>query len=313
VLNLRAGQASGHPLVKEGSYAVSNAAFGSRLKDITLLFKIRLTLTVVISAVLGYFFAVSGAAFSMVDLLVLIMGGFLVTGASNGLNQVIERRLDAKMDRTAARPIARGEMSAIEGILISTISGMIGIALLFVFLNPLSGILGAMALFFYVALYTPLKRVSPLAVFVGAFPGAIPPMLGWVTCTGSFGIEPGILFAVQFMWQFPHFWAIAWVVDEDYKKAGFSLLPSKGGRDRSSAFQILLYSAFLVPVSMLPWTFEMSGVISMIIAAICGLGMTWLAMDLYRGRERAQAKKLMFASFIYLPVVLLSFVLDKIV
>ena len=248
----------------------------------------------------------------MLDLSVLLIAGFLVTGASNGLNQVIERKLDAQMDRTSARPLARGEMSPLEGIVISSLAGSIGVFLLWAFLNPLSGILGAMALFFYVALYTPMKRLSPLAVFVGAFPGAIPPMLGWVACTGTFGVEPGILFAIQFMWQFPHFWAIAWVVDEDYKKAGFRLLPSKGGRDGSSAFQILLYSVFLIPVGMLPWTFGMSGVVSMVIAMLSGVCMSWFAVKLYRSHDTVSAKHLMFASFLYLPVVFLSYVIDKV-
>lgn len=312
MLNLPLGSSAAINLIREGSYAVPKSAFSSRLKDIALLFKLRLTITVVISAVLGYLLAAGGSTFSYFELLVLIGGGILVSGASNGLNQVIERKLDAKMDRTAARPLARGEMSPIEGILISGIAGLIGVAVLWVFLNPLSGILGAMALFFYTALYTPMKRISPLAVFVGAIPGAIPPMLGWVACTGTFGLEPGILFVIQFMWQFPHFWAIAWVVDDDYKKAGFRLLPSKGGRDSSSAFQILLYSVFLIPVAMLPWVFDMSGSVSMVIAVVCGMAMSWFALDLYNKRGIPQAKKLMFASFVYLPIVFLVYVLDKI-
>ena len=309
---MRLGSSAATTLIREGSYAIPKPTFSSRLKDIAVLFKMRLTVTVVISAVLGYLLAATGGSFSYFELVVLMAGGILVSGASNGFNQVIERKLDAKMDRTSARPLARGEMSPIEGILISSVAGIIGIVLLWVFLNPLSGILGAMALFFYVALYTPMKRISPLAVFVGAIPGAIPPMLGWVACTGTFGLEPGILFVVQFMWQFPHFWAIAWVVDDDYKKAGFRLLPSKDGRDGSSAFQILLYSVFLIPVAMLPWVFDMSGLVSMVIAVLCGMGMSWFAKDLYNKRGIPQAKKLMFASFIYLPIVLLVFVLDKI-
>lgn len=298
-------------LIDNGPYTATQATFSTKLKDILVLFKIRLTVSVVVSAILGYLFAAGATTFSAIDLIVLLVGGILVTGASNGLNQVIERKLDAKMVRTADRPLARGEMSPIEGVLISASAGLLGIIMLWVFLNPLSGILGALALASYVALYTPLKRKTPLAVFVGAFPGAIPPMLGWVACTGTFGIEPGILFAIQFMWQFPHFWAIAWVVDDDYKKAGFRLLPSKGGRDAISAFQIVLYSCFLVPVAMLPWAFGMSGIVSLVGSALLGLGMVWFAFSLYRGRGIAEARKLMFASFFYLPLVLLIFVLDK--
>lgn len=298
-------------MIDNGPYVATQATFSTKLKDVVVLFKMRLTISVVISAVLGYFMAAGSAGASTSQLFVLIVGGFLVTGASNGFNQVIERRLDAKMDRTAERPVARGGMSPLEGILISSISGFLGIVLLWVFLNPLSGILSALAMASYVALYTPLKRKTPLAVFVGAFPGAIPPMLGWVASTGHFGVEPGILFAIQFMWQFPHFWAIAWVVDEDYRKAGFRLLPSKGGRDGISAFQILLYSCFLVPVAMLPWAFGMCGPLSLVGSALLGLAMVWYAFKLYRTHLVSDAKKLMFASFFYLPMVLLIFVLDK--
>jgi len=198
-------------------------------------FKLRLSMLVVFSAVLGFFIA-AGSDFSWSLLLFLVVGGFLVTGSSNGFNQIIEKDLDILMERTKGRPLPTGRMNALEGYIVASISGAAGIAILWYGLNPLSGILGALALFIYVMLYTPMKRISPFAVFVGAFPGAIPPMLGWVAFNGSFGLEAGILFAIQFIWQFPHFWAIAWKADEDYSRAGFKLLPSAGGKKSNVSF-----------------------------------------------------------------------------
>jgi heme o synthase len=290
------------------AYSKTKTAALLKLKDIALLTKIRLALVVVISAVSGYLMGYG--TFSLLHFLLLITGGFLVTGASNAFNQAIERNLDRLMDRTSDRPIPAGRMSLNESIYIAfafAIAGLICLALI----NWLSAVLGFLALFMYVAIYTPLKRVTPWAVFVGAFPGAIPPMLGYIAATGKFGLEPGILFAVQFIWQFPHFWAIAWVVDEDYAKAGFSLLPSRGRKDKISAFQIFLYSLFLIPVSMLPWLFEMTGNFSVVAVVILGVLFAWLSFRLLRSCSRKDALTLMFASFIYLPLIQLLYVLDK--
>lgn len=245
----------------------------------------------------------------------LVLGGILLTGASNGFNQLWERDLDRLMKRTFDRPLPAGRMSVLEAWVIAGLSGVAGILILWFFLNPLSGILGAIALFFYVFLYTPLKQHSSLSVFVGAFPGAIPPMLGYVAATGQFGLEPGILFATQFMWQFPHFWAIAWVAHEDYQRAGYKMLPFDGGRTKRSAFQILLYSLFLIPVSILPWALPtqapMVGNLAMTVVLLCGLAFAWLAWRLYQSCDSKDAKILMFASFIYLPIVQLFYVIDK--
>ena len=283
------------------------------MKDLAAFFKIRLTLIVVLSSVLGYFMGSPTANWS--QLIALIVGGILLTGASNGFNQVWERDLDRLMSRTMNRPLPTGRMSVSEGLIIACISGLVGIATLWYFLNTLSGILGAIALFFYVFLYTPMKQKSGLAVFIGAFPGAIPPMLGYVAATGEFGLEPGLLFATQFMWQFPHFWAIAWVVDDDYRKAGYKLLPFEGGRTKASAFQILLYTLFLIPVSLLPWVFPaegpMVGNTALAVVAVSGIAFAWLALKLYRSCTIKDAKILMFASFIYLPIVQLFYVIDK--
>jgi len=285
----------------------------SKLTDYAQFSKFRLTTIVVLSAAIGY---AVGCRFNMplgIDwtrMGWLVLGGFLVTAASNGFNQVIERDLDKLMPRTANRPLAQRRMSVAEGLILATLMGSAGIIILTVFLNPMSGILGALALLLYVLAYTPMKRVSPFAVFVGALPGAIPPMLGWVASTegfGTIGLYAVLLFAVQFMWQFPHFWAIAWVVDEDYKKAGFRMLPS-GERDKASAFQAMVYAAFLIPTSLLPLLFNMpgSGIVSGSITLVCGLFFLWQAWTLYRKCETRAAQRLMFGSFIYLPVVQLA-------
>lgn len=280
-----------------------------KVRDIGLLTKIRLAFVVVLSAVAGYF--MGPGEFSLLQLVWLILGGFLVTGASNAFNQALEHKLDKLMDRTSDRPIPAGRMTRGESIVIATAFAVVGLVCL-AMINWLSAVLGFLALFVYVAIYTPLKQITPWAVFVGAFPGAIPPMLGYIAASGSFGLEPGILFAVQFIWQFPHFWAIAWVVDEDYAKAGFSLLPSIGRTDKSSAFQIFLYSLFLIPASLLPWMFGMTGNWSVAPIAILGVVFAWLAFRLMRTCARKEALVLMFASFIYLPTIQLLYVLDKI-
>lgn len=284
----------------------------AKLREVAVLFKLRLASLVVVSAVLGYLMGVPEGAFSWMSIAGLIVGGTLLTGASNALNQVLEIREDALMRRTADRPLVRGSLSSNEAVLAAFIAGGIGTLMLWLLFGPLTGILGFISLFMYVALYTPLKQYSAWAVFVGAFPGAFPPMLGYVAATGQFGLGPGLLFAMQFMWQFPHFWAIAWVLDEDYRRAGFRLLPSAGGRDRSSAFLILLYTLFVIPVGMLPWVFGFTGMVAMVVAVLAGVVMLVPAWRLYRSRDVRDARKLMFASFIYLPIVQLAYVLDKI-
>jgi heme o synthase len=296
-------------LITENTHTES-ISFPEKVVAYALFIKLRLATLVVISAVLGYLLAAPSV--SWFNLIILIVGGFLVTGSSNGFNQILERNFDKLMKRTESRPLVTGKMSLTEAIVLASLCGVVGVFLLWYFLNPLSGILGLLALFLYVAVYTPLKRVTPFAVFVGAFPGAIPPMLGWVAETGSFGIEPGVLFAMQFIWQFPHFWAIAWVMDEDYKKAGFRLLPSPGGKDKSTAFQMVVYSLFLIPAGMFPWIFGISGIYSAIIAFVAGVLFLLPAIKLFKSLDDKDARTLMFASFLYLPLVQLSYVLDKI-
>lgn len=280
-----------------------------KLKDYAQFVKLRLASIVVFSAFAGYMLAPGQADWHKLS--ILIISGFLVTCASNGFNQIIERGLDALMDRTAKRPLPDNRMSLIEAYTFATILGVVGLVLLFVFINPLSCFLGLLALLSYTLAYTPLKRITPFAVLVGAFPGAIPPLLGWAAATNSIGIGGLILFAIQFMWQFPHFWAIAWVLDDDYKKAGFKLLPSPGGRDKASAFQVLVYSIGLLPISLLPIVFKMSGTIAAVAIIITGVWFLVLSIKLYRSLELKDSRKLMLASFVYLPVVQIALILDK--
>jgi heme o synthase len=281
----------------------------SRLQDYIQLTKFKLAFLVVFSAAMGFMSAPGSIEWS--KLVLLVIGGFLVTGASNGLNQVLERDLDKKMDRTVSRPLPDGRLSVGEAAAVSVIAGITGVIMLGAGINLASGLLGLFALISYAFIYTPLKRKTPFCVFVGAIPGAIPPLLGWVAATGQFGVAAWVLFAIQFLWQFPHFWAIAWVLDDDYKKAGFIMLPT-GKRDKGSALQTLVYTISLFPVGFMPFLFNMSGAISAAVIALATAYFAWCSYGLYQVQTTEAARKLMFASFIYLPVVQLIIMLNKI-
>ncbi|HRO38659.1 MAG TPA: heme o synthase [Flavobacteriales bacterium] len=283
----------------------------AKLKDLALLFKLRVTFLVVLSAMLGYGVGVPTGAFSVVDLLVLGLGGLLVTGSSTAFNEVIEVEQDSRMARTKERPLVSGTMGMAEAITIAVVAGAAGTFLLWSTFGQLTGILSLLSLFIYVALYTPLKRLSPWATFVGAIPGAFPPLLGYVAAAGSFGLAGGLLFAVQFVWQFPHFWAVTWALHDDYAKAGYHLLPSQGGRDRYSAFLVALYTFCLLVTGLLPWAFGITGHWSALLALVLGLVMLFHALRLMRTLALADARRLLFAGFFYLPMVLLAYVLDK--
>ncbi len=300
-------------MLAEETYAEQPQITKSKVSDFFLFIKIRLASSVVFSAAITY--AIFANNVDWLKMCMLVLGGFLVTGASNGFNQVIEKDLDKLMDRTKNRPVAAGRMTVNEGLMVASICGILGISILWFFMNPMSGILGALALVLYAAVYTPLKRVTPFAVFVGAFPGAIPPLLGAVAATDGFGmITFGglVMFTIQFIWQFPHFWAIAWVLDDDYKKAGFKMLPSEQGRSKNSAFQVLVYTFALFPVVLLPFAFKMTGDLSAVVVSVFTIVFSIQAIKLYKSCEIADAKKLMFGSFIYLPLVQLAYLLDKI-
>jgi protoheme IX farnesyltransferase len=295
---------------KLNTHSFTLSMVSAKLRDYVQLVKMRLTLTVVFSAAMGFLLA-STAAVNWGHFWILVSGGFLVVAAANGINQVIEKDYDKLMTRTANRPVATNRMSSLEASVSSMIMGLAGVVMLGHYLNPISGWLGLFAFLSYAFVYTPMKRVSPVAVFIGAFPGAIPPMLGWVAVTGRIDIMAITLFAIQFFWQFPHFWAIAWILDDDYKKAGFRLLPSYKGRDRKSAMQSVLYSLVLIPLSLLPVHLGVSGNIAGGVVLAASILFTWQSYRLYLSCDMKDAKRLMFASFIYLPIVLLAYFIDK--
>lgn len=281
------------------------------LADFKEITKVRLAVSVVFSSVAGYFLGAETLDF--VTVLLLAIGGYCLVGASNAYNQILEKDLDSLMDRTMNRPIPAGRMSVNTAFLIASSLTIIGLVVLYI-INPKTAMFGAISIFLYVSVYTPLKTKTPLAVFVGAIPGAIPFMLGWVAATGSFGIEPGTLFMVQFFWQFPHFWALGWWLFDDYKKGGFFMLPS-GKKDKVTAVQIVTYTLWTILVSLIP-AFGMTGdlFLSPVAAGLVlllGLGMLYYALKLYRTREAKTAKELMFASVSYITLLQIIYVLDK--
>ncbi|MFT6814843.1 MAG: protoheme IX farnesyltransferase [Sphingobacteriales bacterium] len=281
----------------------------TRVSTYIELFKPRLAFLVVFSSSISYLIANGGTA-PWLDIIFLSLGGFLITGGANGLNQVIEMKQDAIMDRTKDRPIPTGRLLPSEAAIVSLLAAFTGIAILFTSVNAFSALLGTIALLLYVVVYTPLKKHTSLAVFVGAIPGAMPPLIGWVAATGTLNYFGVMLFAIQFIWQFPHFWAIAWRLHDDYKKVGYHLLPSKGGRNKNSAFQIVLYSLVLIPVSLLPVKFELGGWITLIVSVIAGLFLFGYSVVLYKKLDISSASKVMFASLLYLPIVQLSLLID---
>lgn len=292
------------------SSALLTNTSSSRLKDYVMLMKLRLSSSVVFSSLTGYLLG----AHNIIawEIIALVLGGILVTGAANAFNQVMEKEQDALMSRTANRPVASGRLSIAEGLIIAFVLLISGSVLL-LSLNFLTFIFGLASVVLYALVYTPLKGKTAFAVFVGAFPGAIPIMLGWVAATNSFGVEPGTLFAWQFLWQFPHFWAIAWLLHKDYLKAGYVLLPS-GNPDRRSAFQALLYSAGLMLLILLPYlglagSFTVSGTATMMIALL-GLILIFRAFVLFKRLDNTAARKLMLYSIFYLTVTQIVWVID---
>lgn len=272
------------------------------MKDFKNLVKLRLTLLVVFSASISYLIAEeSREDIHWINWIKLVIGGFLVTSAANGFNEIIEKDLDKLMTRTADRPLPSGRMTNGQALVLSIMMGIFGTYLLGS-LNLTTGLLSVFSILFYAFIYTPLKRKSPIAVFVGAIPGALPPLIGYVAAHGKIDHIALILFAIQFVWQFPHFWAIAWVLDDDYKKAGFRLLPTTK-RDKISAGITLLSTIILIPVSLLPTIYGFGGYTIAGVSLIAGILFMYYAFKLYLDLEVKSAQKLMFASFIYLPIV----------
>ena len=287
------------------------AAFKQKIEDYKVLVKHRLNLLVVFSAAMAYITTVQGA-FSWRELMTLSLGGFLVTGASNALNEVLEKDYDKQMKRTENRPLATGRMTTSEAVLAAGLMSLVGLMLLALF-NPLTVLLGSLSLISYAFVYTPMKRVSPIAVLIGAFPGALPVLIGSVAVTGTITPLGMSLFAIQFLWQFPHFWAIAWLADEDYKAAGFNLLPSKEGKlDSSVGWNSFMYTLFMIPASVAPFALGKTGAVSAIVLGVAAVVFAYFAFQLYKKCSREAARQLMFCSFFYLPIAQIALVLDKI-
>jgi protoheme IX farnesyltransferase len=285
-----------------------------KVKDYLQLMKFTLSFTVVFSCVICYLL-VPGILYDWTRIILLFIAGLLVTGSANTINQAAERETDALMKRTAKRPVASGRMSANEAYGFAFITGFLGVWLMYMFFNLESALLSIFSLFLYGFIYTPLKKVNSLAVLVGAFPGALPCLIGWVagfTNGEVINWEGGLaLFALQFLWQFPHFWAIAWVAHTDYSKAGFKLLPSDRGPTQFTALQTILYALLMVPVGMLPYRLGISGQVSMFIVLLCNLFIVLQCVRLYIAMDVKAARRVMFSSYIYLPIVLLALLADK--
>ncbi|WP_394747320.1 heme o synthase [Spongiimicrobium salis] len=277
-------------------------------KEIT---KARLAISVVFSSIAGYLLGAPEIHFSA--LFLLAFGGYCMVGASNAFNQIVEKDLDVLMNRTKNRPIPAGRMSVNAALTLAVILTLLGVVSLYV-LNPKTAMFGAISIFLYASVYTPLKTKTPLAVFVGAFPGAIPFMLGWVAATNDFGIEPGTLFMIQFFWQFPHFWALGWMLDEDYKKGGFKMLPT-GKKDKGTALQIIMYTIWMLVISVIP-AFGITGalhlsVVAAILIFLMGMVMLFFAFKLYEKRDNKTARQLMLASVSYITLMQIVYVADK--
>lgn len=279
--------------------------------DFKQLTKVGLSLSVVFSSVAGYLLATESINYT--TLLLLIVGGYLMVGASNAFNQIIEKDTDALMSRTMNRPLPTGRMSVQQAFIIAVLFTLVGIGILYT-INPKSALFGAISIFLYTCAYTPLKAVSPLAVFVGAFPGAIPFMLGWVAATNKFGIEAGFLFLIQFFWQFPHFWAIGWLQFEEYKKAGFYMLPMNK-KNTGAIKQIIFYTLIMICVSIIP-VLRVTGKfyiypLTAVIVALLGCIMLYYSLQLYKSKSNTDARKLMLSSVLYITVVQIVYVIDN--
>ena len=285
--------------------------FAYKAKAFWELLKPRLSMLVAFSVAFGYGLATRGEM-DWVILSTLTLAAFLLSGASVAVNQVIEKDYDKLMERTKSRPIPTNRLSVSEALIFAGLCGLVSFFLLWRFTNVLTLALSVVSMLLYCFAYTPLKRVGPIAVFVGAIPGALPPLLGWVAASGAITHEAMIMFGIQFIWQFPHFWAIAWVADDDYKKAGFKLLPSGGGRDLNTAIQIMIYTMFLIPFGLLPAKFGITGLDSAIVATVCGIAFFAQTFSLMKTGSRQSALRIMFGSFLYLPIVQIAYLLDKI-
>lgn len=296
------------------STTTNNFSLKSLYTDFTEITKARLAVSVVFSSIAGYLLGFDNEnPFQWSVLIMLCIGGYCMVGASNAFNQIIEKDLDVLMDRTKNRPVPSGRMSVNTAFIIACALTILGLAILYS-INPKTAMFGAISIFLYTSIYTPLKTKTPLSVFVGAFPGAIPFMLGWVAATNNFGIEAGTLFMIQFFWQFPHFWAIGWFLYEDYEKAGFFMLPT-GKKDKATATQILLYTIWLIVASLLP-SLGFTGKLfitpyAAVAVFLLGIWMLYYGMKLYKSREAKAARTLMLVSVSYITLLQIIYIADK--
>jgi len=288
-----------------------------RVRDYNQLLKPNLSGMVVFSSVIGYLMA-PNIDFRWLDMrtwqhiITLFAGGMLVTGGANTINQILEKDSDALMQRTRLRPLPDGRMHQIEAWVFAICTGLAGAALLSFYFNIQAGLLSFFSLLLYAFVYTPLKKVHPIAVLVGAVPGALPPLIGWVAATGTLSLGGWILFMLQFFWQFPHFWAIAYVAFDDYNLAGIRMLPTREKETKFTGFQCMIYSFALIPMAIMPYYTGLTGLGGMIVCLLAGVMYLTASIVFFKNNDYKSARRVMFASFIYLPTILLALIIDKI-
>ena len=283
----------------------------AKLRDYMLLIKFTLSFTVVFSCVICYLLAPKVVEYDWSMIILLFVAGMLITGSANAINQAVEKDTDALMKRTSKRPVANGSMSQNEAYAFAIIAGIVGVAMMWYYFNLSSALVSAFSLFLYAFIYTPLKKINSIAVLIGALPGALPCLIGWVAGNDDFSLGGWVLFGMQFLWQFPHFWAIAWVAHTDYTKAGFKLLPADKGPTKFTAIQTITYSVLMIPIGMVPYFIGLTGITSLWIVLVCNLFMVVQSARLYKEMDVKAARRVMFSSYIYLPIVLLALLADK--
>lgn len=301
-------------MTKSSEHRVKSQSFSlaAKVKDYMLLIKFTLSFTVVFSCVICYLLAPKVVEYDWYMILLLFLAGMLITGSANAINQAVEKDTDAMMKRTSKRPVANGNMSQNEAYTFALIAGLVGVGMMWYYFNFSSALVSAFSLFLYAFIYTPLKKINSIAVLIGALPGALPCLIGWVAGNDDFALGGWVLFGMQFLWQFPHFWAIAWVAHADYTKAGFKLLPADKGPTIFTAIQTIMYSFLMIPIGMVPYFIGLTGITSLWIVLVCNLFMVFQSARLYKEMDVKAARRVMFSSYIYLPIVLLAMLADKI-
>jgi protoheme IX farnesyltransferase len=301
-------------MTKSSEHTVESQSFSlaAKVKDYMLLIKFTLSFTVVFSCVICYLLAPKVVEYDWYMILLLFLAGMLITGSANAINQAVEKDTDAMMKRTSKRPVANGNMSQNEAYTFALVAGLVGVGMMWYYFNFSSALVSAFSLFLYAFIYTPLKKINSIAVLIGALPGALPCLIGWVAGNDDFALGGWVLFGMQFLWQFPHFWAIAWVAHADYTKAGFKLLPADKGPTKFTAIQTIMYSFLMIPIGMVPYYIGLTGMTSLWIVLACNLFMVFQSARLYKEMDVKAARRVMFSSYIYLPIVLLAMLADKI-